>query len=519
MARIPIARTGTAADAKATKALAAKQEKTKKAGAADKRKKGGEKGHSAFKHTPLSRASLISCADADAVERRYRNNINNHIATLRDIVPALRHLKPLPSMPASRRRASQFTLSTASQAPTPAGLIDGIPAAKTLSKGTILGKSIEYISFLQGARHDAEEDLQIFIGVAKDMIAGGSLTLIEEYQRRREAREVDREKERVAVRAEQARFDREDGNSDAEGPEEDDDVEIMTKEPARAEGSSRTRSTPAATMRQSQSADLAQARQQQFVAAVPPKFAPSPSSSDELSVSPSLLQQQFLPQHAAPPRILFAAFMGISFAGGLGYDWTYNNFVSDSDVSTSTAWAGADILRAYKPVPSSGLISSTIVPPGVLNGLVFLGLATIIASVGFLLLPLFTRLSSPSPASVGAKQEMREQRRSDALTSLKSLHGSSNTANVISYGSEKASALLARKELLRLVGAPTVAFMLPALLLELVAAALSSVVRLGSFESASEAERIEAAVAWVRIAEIEITVGQSSHFLALSFWY
>ncbi|KAK4699913.1 hypothetical protein P7C70_g6340, partial [Phenoliferia sp. Uapishka_3] len=164
----------------------------------EKRKK-GDKGH-------------------NAVERRYRNNINNAIATLRDIVPALRHLKPLPSMPASRRRASQFTLSTAAQAPTPAGLIDGIPAAKTLSKGTILSKAIEYIQYLQGAREDAAEDIEIFKGVVKEMVAGGA-SLIDTFEERRAVREIEREKAREITRAEQALLDDED-DSDAEEEEE-----------------------------------------------------------------------------------------------------------------------------------------------------------------------------------------------------------------------------------------------------------------------------------------------------------
>jgi len=34
----------------------------------------------------------------DAVEQKYRNSINNALATLRDTIPALRHLKPLPSV-------------------------------------------------------------------------------------------------------------------------------------------------------------------------------------------------------------------------------------------------------------------------------------------------------------------------------------------------------------------------------------------------------------------------------------
>ncbi|KAI5476956.1 HLH transcription factor [Pseudohyphozyma bogoriensis] len=446
----------------------------------DQKKKGSEKGH-------------------NAVERRYRNNINNAIATLRDIIPALRHLKPLPSMPASRRRASQFTLSTSAQAPTPHGLIDGIPAAKTLSKGTILQKSIEYIQFLQGARIDAGEDLEIFKTVVREMVGGGE-RLVEEFERRRGEREVEREGEREKRRREQAVLD---GEESEEEEGEGDEVD------ARMESTSE------------QGEELGSGQE----------GSPNSSNGGEVHAAHAYPPQAFASAqrngNANPPsRMLLASFMGVSFAGGLGYDWTYGAASAAESASSARAWSGGLVRRAFDPTvagPSMGpkaalLVSSEVVHPAILTGLVFLGFASIVAVLGFLLSPFVTRSTSSHEKSVSeceTKEEkepiiprsvFRQQRRALALESLAQLNDSASSSPT--YADERQSALKARRELLRLVGAPTYG-LVPALAKETLATALRNVttIRVGSFANWSEEDRREAAVAWVRIAEIEAALG------------
>ncbi|PWN37176.1 uncharacterized protein FA14DRAFT_170058 [Meira miltonrushii] len=73
----------------------------------------------------------------NAIERRYRNNINARIAALRNAVPALHELRP--KRPTRRGK----------EAP-PEDLVDGVPAATKLNKATILGKATEYIRYLKG---------------------------------------------------------------------------------------------------------------------------------------------------------------------------------------------------------------------------------------------------------------------------------------------------------------------------------------------------------------------------------
>ncbi|KAJ3200304.1 hypothetical protein HDU67_002149, partial [Dinochytrium kinnereticum] len=91
----------------------------------------------------------------NAIERRYRNNINQRISDLRAVVPAL-------NSAASRKGG----------APTGGGdeddsddgddqgdIVDGIPAATKLNKATILRKATEYIVYLRDEVAKAKEEV------------------------------------------------------------------------------------------------------------------------------------------------------------------------------------------------------------------------------------------------------------------------------------------------------------------------------------------------------------------------
>lgn len=74
----------------------------------------------------------------NAIERRYRSNINDRIAGLRDVVPALREMQSRgPRRKRRRGKAEEVEL------------VDGIRAATKLSKATILSKATEYICYLK----------------------------------------------------------------------------------------------------------------------------------------------------------------------------------------------------------------------------------------------------------------------------------------------------------------------------------------------------------------------------------
>ncbi|KDN41250.1 hypothetical protein K437DRAFT_258363 [Tilletiaria anomala UBC 951] len=80
----------------------------------------------------------------NAIERRYRNNINDRIAALRNAVPALRDLRPK-SNGGSTQVLKKPNWGKGQQG----DLVDGVSAATKLNKATILGKATEYIQYLK----------------------------------------------------------------------------------------------------------------------------------------------------------------------------------------------------------------------------------------------------------------------------------------------------------------------------------------------------------------------------------
>lgn len=83
-------------------------------------------------------------APHNTIERRYRNNINDHIAALRNAVPALRDL-----MPKSNGGSTPLAPRKKGKKGEPEDLVDGVSAATKLNKATILGKATEYIYHLK----------------------------------------------------------------------------------------------------------------------------------------------------------------------------------------------------------------------------------------------------------------------------------------------------------------------------------------------------------------------------------
>ncbi|KAI8061531.1 uncharacterized protein B0P05DRAFT_557396 [Gilbertella persicaria] len=104
----------------------------------------------------------------NAIERRYRNNINDRITELKNTVPALVHAKLKDSGIAPNKRSSQSLLGNDEDDDEEDGeeLIDGVTVATKLNKATILRKSTEYILHLK--RNDEElhrenETLQLLL--------------------------------------------------------------------------------------------------------------------------------------------------------------------------------------------------------------------------------------------------------------------------------------------------------------------------------------------------------------------
>ncbi|GAA5858700.1 hypothetical protein JCM5353_003260 [Sporobolomyces roseus] len=477
----------------------------------------------------------------NAVEQKYRNSINNALATLRDTIPALRHLKPLPSMPVSKRKASQFTLPSGIATSAPTGLVDGVAAAKTLSKGVILNKAIEYIDFLRFARESHNEDLDMLKEMVRTMVGGGD-QLVVEFEKKREEREAERVQEREREQEEGEDGD-DDGEGEEDGDEEDDDkpAPVVTKAKKAAPASKKrgaakkdtsppiktkplapsavpasTISLPSQQISPPLSSEyrhvqaLNAAHLENIAASHQPQqhpithtFPPSPVSSDDHSVSPAALMgdnSYYQPQQftAQPPRVLLASFMGLSFAGGLGYDWTSGAAAAAEEASelVGSAWTSRLARRSLVDASQGSLID--MFHPSFLSGLVALGLASIVVSLAYVVYPLFFSASTSLPS---------DTRRSQALSSLAS---SSPSSTPTTYSAARATALAARKDLLNLIHAPSSISLLPSLAKETLVWAVRSGLglRWTSTSRQSESQKdIETALAWVRIAEIETTVG------------
>ncbi|CAG8484626.1 2865_t:CDS:2 [Acaulospora colombiana] len=103
----------------------------------------------------------------NAIERRYRNNINDRINDLKNVVPALCHLKSKDSKDDDEDDE-----------------VDGIPAATKLNKATILRKATEYIVYLKKSNEKIKGDNEILRNLLQAL--PGGIELLNDYIARRD---------------------------------------------------------------------------------------------------------------------------------------------------------------------------------------------------------------------------------------------------------------------------------------------------------------------------------------------
>ncbi|KAI9312826.1 helix-loop-helix DNA-binding domain-containing protein [Dichotomocladium elegans] len=87
------------------------------------------------------------------IERRYRNNINDRIAELRNVVPALCHVNS-----GKRRRIPDEDHGDDELHQREEEYIDGVAIATKLNKATILQKATEYIQYLRKTNDSLQEE-------------------------------------------------------------------------------------------------------------------------------------------------------------------------------------------------------------------------------------------------------------------------------------------------------------------------------------------------------------------------
>ncbi|KAI9323793.1 helix-loop-helix DNA-binding domain-containing protein [Dichotomocladium elegans] len=130
----------------------------------------------------------------NAIERRYRTNINDRINDLKNVVPAL-----------YKARVGDKDGDDGGDSDEDSGeqeVVDGIEVAKKLNKATILRKATEYILFLRRSNELADRENQILQHIIGQM-PGGQQVLSEFMAQKREFHQ--REQERLARERKEAR--------------------------------------------------------------------------------------------------------------------------------------------------------------------------------------------------------------------------------------------------------------------------------------------------------------------------
>lgn len=432
-------------------------------------------------------------------------------------MPALAHLVDPPEQsPTHRRKSSAFVLSSA---PTIAAgtMIDGVEAAQKLSKGIVLQKAIEYIRFLLYERDVLRAERELTKELLSSGTSGGEAVL-EELQRRWDASRIVIDEQQSNPPMEQ---DDDEPPKARGGPAKVRRTASTAKgrrAPAKAAPSQRTDSSmsPPGHSSQDETAPIIAVapptiHQQQPAFSYPPMvdgtfgFNPAVAqpqmytrAEQALTVDAAQMQayHQFLRQQQQQPgqqhpstasRAFLAMFAGVSFVGGVGYDWSFSRPGSPSE-GPSRAWA-AGLARRTAADAISPSAASSPVPTALLTGFAFLGVA--VAITGAVLIVMALRSRDPSSV-VDAKQ----RRRNEALAVLSDRSAHAHHAEALRQARQAYAALLV------LANAPTTVF---GAVVALVGQSVLNVFGLGAigFDKATEAEQIEQAVALVRLVELE----------------
>ncbi|ORX60440.1 hypothetical protein DM01DRAFT_1332593 [Hesseltinella vesiculosa] len=120
----------------------------------------------------------------NAIERRYRNNINDRITELKNVVPALLHAKLKNNQGGSKRSRAEDDDDDGED---DEEFLDGVAVATKLNKATILRKATEYITHLKRSNDDlrAENDT---LQQIMTQLPGGP-TILAQYKQQKVQRE------------------------------------------------------------------------------------------------------------------------------------------------------------------------------------------------------------------------------------------------------------------------------------------------------------------------------------------
>ncbi|KAI7847901.1 hypothetical protein BDC45DRAFT_575346 [Circinella umbellata] len=132
----------------------------------------------------------------NAIERRYRNNINDRIAELKNAVPALLHAKLKDSRTAGKR--SRTMDDEDDEAEDGEEFLDGVAVATKLNKATILRKATEYITHLKKTGEDMQQENAVLQHLLAQLPGGQEV--LGRYRMQKVQREQDMQRQRLIER-------------------------------------------------------------------------------------------------------------------------------------------------------------------------------------------------------------------------------------------------------------------------------------------------------------------------------
>lgn len=344
----------------------------------------------------------------NAVEQKYRRGINDSLITLREIVPALQHLRVLPGMEHAQRKQSQFSLSASITPAAPSGFVDGVMAPTKLSKQLILVTATDYIRFLQNRRQELEgeletykqaitdcvEDAQVVIQLAESRWAPMRAQILRDrediYRSRVASKEqskkqakLERQKNASARKTEPNANAAGDAGGDLAGGSDDDDEEDEDDDDDEMEGADMGASSALPAKAQAKPRGRKPANNKK--ASSPRKKASIARPSQNVNDGNS--------------KALMSVFAGVSFVGGAGYDILFGSSAATAQtgetVSPGPVWSRGNILRRSANASVSPEAVQNLPPmqafflsrPALLSGLVMLAMGVLIGYLFLYVLP------------------------------------------------------------------------------------------------------------------------------------
>jgi hypothetical protein len=132
----------------------------------------------------------------NAIERRYRNNINDRIAELKNAVPALLYAKVKDNRAGGKRGHEDEDDAEDGEE-----FLDGVAVATKLNKATILRKATEYINHLKKTGDDTRRENQALQHILTQLPGGQDI--LQRYHLQKQQREQEMHQQQLLERERQ----------------------------------------------------------------------------------------------------------------------------------------------------------------------------------------------------------------------------------------------------------------------------------------------------------------------------